>query len=217
MGVEPTHLLGVLQREASHTRLTEASSPNKGVRKAVQAIRRSYYNNKAIRSHAPTAESLHPQSNATPSKSAAAQGPLPPHGPNPPSPLSLLSVQQLPLHLPMQTPPPTPTGPSAHPAITGCDCCPRGSRQGSNCFRPLVVADPAAAATPGAGGAVAARRRGHAAAATAAAKSPHCLRCYQPDPTSRRTAPTEAPHWPPPPGHTDPPPLVPVPLPIFIP
>ena len=44
MGVEPTHLLGVLQREAAHTRLTEASRPNKGVRKAVQATRK----------HAPT-------------------------------------------------------------------------------------------------------------------------------------------------------------------
>jgi hypothetical protein len=31
MGVEPTHLLGVLQRETAHTRLTEASRPNKGV------------------------------------------------------------------------------------------------------------------------------------------------------------------------------------------
>jgi hypothetical protein len=39
MGVEPTHLLGVLQRGAAHTRLTEASRPNKGVRKAAQAIR----------------------------------------------------------------------------------------------------------------------------------------------------------------------------------
>jgi hypothetical protein len=32
MGVEPTHLLGVLQHSAAHTRLTEASRPNKGVK-----------------------------------------------------------------------------------------------------------------------------------------------------------------------------------------
>jgi hypothetical protein len=185
LGVEPTHLLGVLQLEAAHTRLTEASRPNKGVRKAAQE-QESSLQRQSPASHSPT---LHLPSQQLP-RNPCRPLPLPPPGPNLPSSLSRLSVAAAAATPANANPSPTPVRPRCCcPSRDPCYCWPRGSRQGSSCHRPLVLADPAAAAAPGAAAGAAAALGPCSCSDCCCQVTPHCLRGYQPDRSIRHTLP----------------------------